>query len=175
LEQHHTAAKIPPTYNLDSRELIGEADARLRELSLSISSVADGPSFDSLFATLQQAVQDQIRRKIASTGAASFQTVVGSGEFLGYADYDALREFVRNHPDLFFDGRFWDQPYLTLDYGSQAINEEIRLQILGKYDSYIQDAIWLANQSPRDLDRSGRDEVIRASMSLRLLRSDEAN
>ena len=82
--------------------------------------------------------------------------------------------FVRDHPELYFDGKFWDQPYVGLDYGSPSVNAEARIGVLERYDNYIADAVWLASQTPRDLDRSDRDALIRSTLSLRLIRPDGA-
>ena len=121
---------------------------------------------------MPQAAQDKIRRKLASTGISSAQAVIDSGEFLGYAEAADIRLFVRQHPKLFFDGKFWAQPYASLDYGDEKVNEEARARVIERYDAYLADAVWLASQSPRDLDRCDRDELIRATLSVRILGSD---
>ncbi len=157
---------------LDPKNIIAFADKALREIALSIATECDPSAFADLFVQLSQPAQDSIRRKIASTGASSAQTVISSGEFLGYAEAADIRLFVRNHPELFFDGRFWAQPYTSLDYGSEQVNDEARSRVLERYDSYLSDAVWLASQSPRDLDRCDRDELIRATLSVRMLGPD---
>jgi hypothetical protein len=160
---------------LDSREIIAAADARLREIAIAISRHEERRDFPALFESLPEATRDTIRRKVASTGATSLQIAIESGEFLRYADPAAIRAFVRSHPDLFFDGRHWDQPYVGLDYGSAKVDEEARATVLDRFDAYLGDAVWLATQSARDLDRRDRDELTRATLSLRLLLADGAD
>lgn len=157
--------------SLDPRDLIGDAIGRIRELASSL--VHRQVDYAKLFSDLPKASQDQIRRKIASTGSTSFQEVVSAGEFLTYAQPETIADFVFAHPELYFDGAYWDQPYATLDFGSKELNEEMRGRVLQRYGGYLTDATWLASQSPRDLTRAERDEVIRATIALRLLRSDK--
>lgn len=157
---------------LDPKSIIAFADKALREIAQSIGLIGDAGAFGTLFAGLPQAAQDKIRRKLASTGISSAQAVIDSGEFLGYAEVADIRLFVRQHPELFFDGKFWVQPYASLDYGDEKVNEDARARVIERYDAYLADAVWLASQSPRDLDRCDRDELIRATLSVRILGSD---
>jgi hypothetical protein len=157
---------------LDPKSIIAFADKALRDIAQSIGTIGDASAFGALFAKLPQTAQDKIRRKLASSGIASVQTVIDAGEFLAYGEAADIRSFVRQHPDLFFDGKFWAQPYAALDYGDEKVNEEARARVVERYDSYLADAVWLASQSPRDLDRCDRDELIRSTLSVRILGSD---
>jgi len=157
---------------LDPKSIIAFADKALRDIAQSIGPIDDASAFGALFAGMPQAAQDKLRRKIASTGISSAQAVIDSGEFLGYAEAADIRLFTCQHPELFFDGKFWAQPYASLDYGDAKVNEEARARVIERYDAYLADAVWLASQSPRDLDRCDRDELIRATLSVRLLGSD---
>lgn len=157
---------------LDPKSIIAFADKAMRDIAQSIGPIGDASAFGALFAGMPQAAQDKLRRKIASTGISSAQAVIDSGEFLGYAEAADIRLFTCQHPELFFDGKFWAQPYASLDYGDAKVNEEARARVIERYDAYLADAVWLASQSPRDLDRCDRDELIRATLSVRLLGSD---
>ncbi|MGD7154098.1 ATP-binding protein [Ralstonia solanacearum] len=157
---------------LDPRSIIAFADKALREIAESIDGVGDVVAFNTLFAELSPTAQEKIRRKIASTGMNGAQAVIDSGEFLSYAEAPDIRQFVRSHPELFFDGKFWAQPYSSLDYGDAKVNTEACERVMERYDAYLADAVWLASQSPRDLDRCDRDELIRATLSVRLLGQD---
>lgn len=157
---------------LDSKNIIASAENAIREIALSIGYQVDAAFFQALFEGLPERVQDAVRRKVASRGVASLQTIVLEGEFLSYADVADIRIFVRDHPELFFDGKLWAQPFANLDYGSEKVNAEARAKVVERYDGYLADAVWLAQQSSRDLDRCGRDELIRASLSVRILGPD---
>jgi len=54
------------------------------------------------------------------------------------------------------------------------VTEEARELIRARYDGYLADAVWLAGQSPADLERTWRDVLIRATLSLKLLLPDTA-
>lgn len=157
---------------LDPKNIIAFADKALREIAQSIGMDGDPTLFGALFGELPQAAQEKIRRKIASTGMSGAKVVIDSGEFLAYAEASDIRLFVRQHPELFFDGKFWAQPYASLEYGDTKVNDEARERVMERYDAYLADAVWLASQSPRDLDRCDRDELIRATLSVRLLGQD---
>lgn len=157
---------------LDSKAIIAAADAALRDIALSLVDVTRTDALVALFDTLSSEVQDSIRRKVASRGVTNIQSVVDAGEFLSYADASDIRIFVREHPDLFFDGRFWAQPYVHIDFGSEKVNIETRAKIIERYDAYLADTVWLSSQSPRDLDRCDRNELIRATLSVGLLEGD---
>lgn len=79
---------------------------------------------------------------------------------------------VEKRPDLCFDGKLWDAPYADLDYGDPQITDEARYSVLARYLALIDDAIWLTKQDVSDLSSSSRAEIIRAVMSLELLKPD---
>lgn len=158
---------------LDAKSLIASADGALKEIALSVAR--GNRDWPGLFGTIPQREQESIRRKVAASGIGSIQSVIEAGDFLTYADPEALRAFVSANPDCFFDGAFWEQPLRGIDFGSEAVNAEARRRVLQRYDSYLADTVWLASQTPRDLDRCDRDEVMRAALSIRLLRSDRSD
>lgn len=157
---------------LDSKAIIGAADAALRDIALSIINVSNADTHRELFGELSSEVQESIRRKVASRSVTNIQSVIDAGEFLAHADASDIRFFVRKHPDLFFDGRRWAQPYASIDFGSEKVNAEARAKVIERYDAYLADAVWLSSQSPRDLDRCDRNELIRATLSVGLLEAD---
>ena len=159
---------------LNPKNIIAFADKTLRDIGQSIALMKDTGQFEVLFSELPQFAQDKIRRKIASTGISTAQSVIRSGEFLLYAEAADIRGFVARHPEFFFDGEFWAQPFASLDYGDPGVNKDARATIAERYDSYMADAVWLASQTPRDLDRCDRDELIRATLSVKILGQDGA-
>ncbi|MGE6222445.1 ATP-binding protein [Aeromonas media] len=163
-------------YCVDSRleagEIIVEATNTLMQIASSLQNmIADGEGV-KLYEELSTSAREAIGRRMVARGVASPQEAIASGAFLGYADPQTIRDFFVAHPELFLDGRYWDDPYITIDYGSPEISEEARRVVCERYKGYFADAIWLASQSPTDLERTGRDALIRASLSLRLLRPD---
>lgn len=157
---------------LDAGEIIVEATNTLAQIAASVQDrLADGEGA-RLHGELSAPAREAIGRKMVARGVAAPREAIASGSFLTYADHQTIRDFFVAHPDLFLDGKYWDDPYVALDYGSSEVTEEARRVVRARYDGYFADAIWLASQSPRDLERTGRDALIRASLSLKLLRPD---
>jgi hypothetical protein len=164
--QYATESRVEPA------DLLARADAVLRDIAHVCAHGVTPAEHEALFASMPPPHQDQVRRRVAMSGAANLHSVVQSGEFLTYADPAAIRAFVSQHPQLYFDGRFWDQPWKSLDFGDQAVNVAARAAVIDRYDSCLADAVWLLTQSVHDLERADRDALVRASLSLRLLLSD---
>jgi hypothetical protein len=166
-----TIAAMRAQYAIDSRvdpaDLIAQAQAAVREIARVVTGRGTPAEHEALFASMPAHHQDQVRRRVALSGASSLQTVVQSGEFLTYAEPDVVREFVLSHPSLYFDGKYWDQPWATLDFGDPAINAEARKAAIDRVDSYLADAVWLLTQSAQDLERADRDALDRASLAIR--------
>ncbi len=88
------------------------------------------------------------------------------------ASYEYIAKFVTMYPEHCFDGAIWDEPYQSLDYGSPEITNEARATTRQRFQSLINDASWLASREAGDLASAPREELIRALMSLRMLRPD---
>ena len=63
---------------------------------------------------------------------------------------------------------------LAVSFVIAEVTAEARELLKARYDGYLADAVWLAGQSPADLERTGRDALIRATLSLKLLLPDTA-
>lgn len=159
---------------LDAGEIIVDATNTLAQIAASLQGkLADGAG-TALYDALSAPARDAIGRKMVARGVAAPRDAIASGAFLNYADPQTIRDFFLAHPELFLDGKYWDDPYIALDYGSPEVSDEARCVVRARYDGYFADAVWLASQSPVDLERTGRDALIRASLSLKLLRPDTA-
>ncbi len=157
---------------LDAGEIIVEAMNTLAQIAASLQSkLADGEG-TALYDALSAPAREAIGRRMVARGVAAPRDAIASGTFLTYADPQTIRDFFAAHPELFLDGKYWDDLYVTLDYGSLDVSDEARRVVRARYDGYFADAVWLASQSPMDLERTGRDALIRASLSLKLLRPD---
>lgn len=157
---------------LDAGEIIVEATNTLAQIAASLQGkLADGEGI-ALHDALSAPAREAIGRRMVARGVAAPRDAIASGAFLTYADPQTIRDFFAAHPALFLDGKYWDDLYVTLDYGSADVSEDARRVVRARYDGYFADAVWLASQSPMDLERTGRDALIRASLSLKLLRPD---
>jgi hypothetical protein len=160
---------------LDAGEIIVEATNTLAQIAASLQGkLADGEGA-TLHEALSAPAREAIGRRMVARGVAAPRDAIASGAFLTYADPQTIRDFFVAHPELFLDGKYWDDLYVTLDYGSLEVSDEARRVVRARYDGYFADAVWLASQSPMDLERTGREALIRASLSLKLLRPDTAD
>ena len=160
---------------LDAGEIIVRATNTLAQIAASLQGKLANGEGAKLHDELSASAREAIGRRMVARGVAAPRDAIASGSFLNYADPLTVREFFVAHPELFLDGKHWDDPYVTLDYASPEVTNEARRVVCARYDGYFADAVWLASQSPMDLERTGRDALIRASLSLKLLRPDTAD
>jgi hypothetical protein len=159
---------------LDPREIIALATSVLGDIARSISENLGVGKGEDLFAELTGQERDAITRRMASREVPDHKAVIASGRFLDYAEPQSIHAFFNRHPELFLDGVYWDDAFAKLDFGSTTVTVEARERVRSRYDAYLVDAVWLANQTPNDLEKADRDALVRATCSLRLLRPDIA-
>ncbi len=159
---------------LDAGDIIVQAGNVLTQIAQSIAANLDGANGETLYQELTASERAYIGRKMVARGVTAPKDAIASGAFLAYAEPQTIRIFFSRHPELFLDGKYWDDAYTSLDYGSSDVTGEARDLLKARYDGYLADAVWLAGQSPADLERIGRDALIRATLSLKLLLPDTA-
>lgn len=159
---------------LDAGDIIVQAGNVLTQIAQSVASNLDGANGETLYQELTGSERAYIGRKMVARGVTAPKDAIASGAFLAYAEPQTVRIFFSRHPELFLDGKYWDDAYTSLDYGSPDVTGEARDLLSARYDGYLADAVWLAGQSPADLERIGRDALIRATLSLKLLLPDTA-
>ena len=157
------------TTKLDPVTLSGEASLTLSELAKGLSERLDAADGRALFDEFSPSEQEAMLQKMATRQLADPQTVIAAGRFLEYAPRQSVLKFFSKHPELFFDGQYWDVTYSELDYGRQSATEEAKAQLVRYYEGLISDAIWLAEQDVEDLAAVDRARLLRASLSLDLL------
>jgi hypothetical protein len=160
--------------HLDAGDIIVEAGDVLAQIAQSVPANQSDGGGEALYRELTEPEKAYIGRKMVARGVTAPREAITSGAFLAYAEPQTIRGFFSRHPELFFDGKYWDDAYATLDYGATDVTEEARALLKARYDGYLADAVWLAGQSPADLERNGRDALIRATLSLKLLLPDTA-
>lgn len=157
---------------LDPREIISLASSALTEIARAVSRLADVSASKDLYNELSPAQTEAIARRMANRGALDHKALIAGGRFWEYAEFDSVRSLFNRHPELFLDGAYWSDAYAKVDFGSNAINEQARLDVRSRYDAYLGDAVWLANQTPAEIERASRDTIVRATCSVRLLKPD---
>ena len=159
---------------LDAGDIIVQAGNVLNQIAQSVTAALAGQNADALYQELTETEKAFIGRKMVARGVTAPKDAIASGAFLAYAESQTIRGFFARHPELFLDGKYWEDAYSSLDYGSAEVTAEARELLKARYDGYLADAVWLAGQSPADLERTGRDALIRATLSLKLLLPDTA-
>lgn len=157
---------------LDPSEVIAMANTALDEFAKAIPSLISDGAGQKLYQELPALDREHIAKKMAARGVTNISSIIAEGRFWEYMEPNSLKEAFTRHPELFFDGKYWADPYETLSFGSDHVDNEARRRLAARYEAYLGDAAWLANQSSRDLESTNRDSIIRASCSLRLMKPD---
>jgi len=158
---------------LDAVALASEASMTLTGIARSLPRNAGPEDSRALFNELTSAEQVIVRHQMAARSAPNPQGAISEGRFLEFAPRKTLLKFFEKHPELFFDGRYWDAPYSVLDYGDAAATEEARLQVARYYSSLLTDALWLGEHDPNELSEASRARLLRAALALELLAANE--
>lgn len=156
---------------LDFKALANDAASVLVDVARCVVAAHPEAERASIFNDLGLQEQTAVMRALAAKKIKPAEATV-DGTFLASAPFEIVRSVVEMRPDLCFDGKLWDAPYADLDYGDSQITEDARASVLARYLSLMSDAIWLSKQDSEDLASSPRSEVIRAVLSLELLKPD---
>lgn len=154
---------------LDSAALTQQARQRLSEIAGTISRSVESRDAQILFNDLSIVDQTTIQRNMALRGIVNPQVEIERGRFLEHAPPRTVVEFFLRHPELFFDGKCWDEPYANLNYHDAGAIELARTQLTQRYHGLLTDALWLAEQEPRDIARAHRLRLLRAMYALELV------
>ena len=157
---------------LDPQEIINLASTVLADIARAVSVLVGESVGETLYDELTAVEREAVARKMANRGVLDRKKLISENRFWEYADFESLRGVFNRHPEMFLDERYWNDQYASLDFGSAAVTDQARESVRSRYDAYLDDAVWLANQSPADIERASRDVVIRATCSVRLLKSD---
>ena len=161
--------RFASTTKLDPVSLSGEAALALSDIAKALSERLDPTDARALFDEFSASEQDAILQKMATRQLADPQAAISAGRFLEHAPRTSIPRFFSRHPELFFDGHYWEESYSELDYGRPAATEEAKSQLVRYYEGLLADAIWLAEQDVDDLAAADRTRVLRASLALDLL------
>ncbi|PYI92468.1 MAG: ATP-binding protein [Verrucomicrobia bacterium] len=154
---------------LDEIALSADAVSTLSDIARAVANALSSADSASLFEELPLADREAILQKMASRAVSEPQRVLAQGRFLEFAPRRALLTFFQKHPELFFDGNYWDEQYAGLDFGSASATEEARARLVAYYFTLLADAAWLAENEPADLADASRVRLLRAALALDLL------
>jgi hypothetical protein len=165
--------KYGGTADLDPVHLSAAATAALRGIASAPARQLDPIDAKGLFDELPAHTRRHVLDKLAALGSGDAGNVE-SGRFLEYVPWPAVQRFFEEHPEFFFDGKYWDLPYETMDLGDTEATDAARIRAVRTRSALISDAIWLAEQDAEDLSDAGRTRLMRAALSLDLLMEDLA-
>jgi hypothetical protein len=154
---------------LDAVELGNQARQVLLDIAGTLRNNIDATDALAVFNDLPSSDQDAIFQKMATRAAGNPQGVISEGRFLEYASARVVSDFFSSHPELFLDGKCWDDAYATLDYGRPFATEAAQAQVVRHFESLLADAVWLADQDASDLAGTLRPRLLRAQLAIELL------
>lgn len=157
---------------LDLKSLPLDALSVLSDVAHGLVASCPDAQKASLFSDLSDEEQTRVMRSLADRGIRQPIAATNDGSFLPLAPHDILQSVIEKKPNLCFDGNIWSEPYADVDYKDPRITQEARGSLLFYYLSLIGDAVWLSRQEVDSLSNIHRIKIIRAVMSIRLLRPD---
>jgi hypothetical protein len=167
-------ARYARLQELDPVTLGSEARQTLGSISHTLVGAVTGEDARSLFDELPMAERDNAQARMAARHVRNPEMVIAEGRFLDFVSSTALRRFFEGHPELFFDGRYWDEAYQDTGFDVPQAAEEARARLVAYYSGLISDAGWLADQDQADLESASRGRLLRASLALDLLEPTSA-
>lgn len=156
-------------YELNERVLVAEANRVLTDIAGSLARNLTQDDARSIFQELPQAQQEAIHSKMLANRVADPLELISNGRFLEFAKRSYIVTFFSEHPELFFDGKYWAVRYSDLDWGNATATDAAKADQINTYVGWLEDAAWLSESEGGALTRPNRDRLLRASMSLRLL------
>lgn len=157
---------------LDLKSLPSNASSVLSDVAHELASSCPDDEKASLFKDLSIDEQTKVMRALASKGIRQPAETTSDGSFLAFAPFEILQSVVERRPGLCLDGKIWSDPYDSIDFNDPEITQEAREAVLSYYLALISDAVWLSRQEVDSLSNIHRIKIIRAVMSIQLLRPD---
>jgi hypothetical protein len=154
---------------LDPVALSNGAEMLFRSIARTWCRGIEADDATTLFGAMPSVHREEIHKRMAARAIANPQQTISEGRFLEYGPARVIVDFVVEHPDLFFDGRCWEDAYTDLDYLHPAATEEARRGVLKRHEALLLDALWLSEQDPDDLALAPRERVVRCALALSLL------
>lgn len=161
--------KYATSTTLDPSAMSAEARSRLNDIARAAQKPPPSDAAGRFYDRLTYAEKEAIRLQMATRGGADPKSATRDGRYLLYASPKVIRDFVLTNPELYFDGKYWDDEYLKLDYDSVTATNAARKILLGRYTALLSDLEWLTQQTPDELADSSREELMRAMLAIPLL------
>ena len=118
--------------SLNPDELIAEAKNGLDEIAKHMIDKYAAPEFEKLFNSLGEQKKESIRANMARRSVSNPSDEIKTGSFIRHADPYDIVSIILDHPDLYFDARFWPDLYAEIDFGSETATSLARERVLGE-------------------------------------------
>jgi hypothetical protein len=153
---------------LDPRDLNSSARSVLRDICRRVDASLDTADRAALFEQLSSHDQRSVLSAMLARGVNAPSEAVAMSGFLEFLPAAGLARFFDAHPDLFFDGKCWDELFETVPVPPE-LTEERRAELIRRYGGMMADAIWLAECDPEALATSSRERLLRAGVAVGIL------
>jgi hypothetical protein len=151
---------------LDASQIHPKAQGLLNRIAIGFSNETDVEKNNALWEELSEDDKDDILRVIARR-SLSANIEIQRGKFMVHAPREKLIKFLEQHPELYFDGNFWDAVYTEL--GTDRHSDAHRAMTLSYYVGLINDVVWLEERGVIGIENSERDRYKRALLSISIL------
>ena len=91
-----------------------------------------------------------------------------------YIPFSVIPRLVRDWPEAFLDGKYWDTPYAKIKLKNVAAMSKLRREEVDRMYNMLMDALWLAQSRSLDNTLRWKESVLRAKHSLNLLEIERA-
>jgi len=162
-------AEYAKVYRLDPITIEGDARMQITSIARSVVGKADAGLLEAFYNQLSATQREQIEVEMASKAVAKPRDAITDGRFLEHCPPRIVTDFVLANPQLFFDGKYWDDPYVDTGYISSAGIEEAQRRVRTHYANLLNDLIWLVEQGAPALKAVSRPRLLRASLANILL------
>jgi hypothetical protein len=153
---------------LDAADMNADARGLLFEIARRVDAALDAADRSALYGQLPTIDQHRVLSMMMTRGVPSPLEAVANAGFLEYLPAAGLLRFFDDHPDLFFDGRCWDEPYAAIQLPAELI-EERQTDLKRRYGAMLAEVIWLAEGTPETLEESSRERLLRARVAISAL------
>lgn len=162
-------ARYARVHELDPVTLGASARQTLISVARAIAGKVTGDDARALFDELSTSEREAAQSRMATRHVRNPEKLIAEGRFLEFVSTTALRRFFEGNPELFFDGRHWDEAYEDTGFDLPQAVDEARGRLVAYYSGLLSDVAWLADQDPADLEVASRGRLLRASLAVDLL------
>jgi hypothetical protein len=154
---------------IDPAALIAQAQTVISAIARAVSKAIDPAEGGTLFDELPKTEQDAVVARMVTRQVHNAHAVIAEGRFLDYASPHTILGVFDRHPELFFDGKCWDDQFGALSLPTPASIEQAQTELARRYSGLLMDAVWLAVGDPGTIANSSRGRLHRSALALDLI------